>query len=348
MTPFIDGQQLASSQKTASIPTGSPQLDDLTGGIKAETLYLFYGDEELTDALFTHLLANGLKPTDQCPEPEAVYVICGNYRVEHLVMDTEPLIRLVEDTGQLPEAALKRVRVLVASSADQQANLTEELERVIKSSKNTRLVLVKGISKLRMDDARKRNRERVHEEIQRSISSMKRICAEAGAPLVASARESQRGRVPVPEASSYLDHVAGVTIYLRKRERGARYNRAYVLKSPITTQRAREYAYEDDGDMGRTTPPIRMSFEDLLARLRSEYRDALVKQGRREAFDRLVEAWSAELGAISFAESLSLMDLLLLTGLVDDRRVSQELVSRMTDVEKRIEQLEHHSTTNQD
>ena len=42
-----------------------------------------------------------------------------------------------------------------------------------------------------------------------------------------------------------------------------------------------------------------MGFEDLLSKLRTEYRAALVKQGRREAFDRLVEAWSAELGAIS-------------------------------------------------
>ncbi len=340
MTLFIDAQRLASSQQAASIPTGSPQLDELTGGIKAETLYLFYGDEGLTDTLFTHLLVNGLKPTNQCLKPEAVYVICGNYRVERLIMDTEPLIKLIEDAGQLPEDALKRVRVLVASSADQQANLTTELERVIKSSKNTRLVLVKGISKLRIDDARKRNRDRVHEEVQRSIASMKRICAEAGAPLVASTRESHRGRVPVPETSSYLDHLAGIAIYLRRRERGRRFNRAYVLKSPLTTQHAKEYTYEDEQTTEGTTPPIRMSFEDLLARLRGEYRDALVKQGRREAFDRLVEAWSAELGAISYAESLSLMDLILLTGLVDDRQVSEELNTRLATIESHLNQLE--------
>lgn len=83
-----------------------------------------------------------------------------------------------------------------------------------------------------------------------------------------------------------------------------------------------------------------MSFEDLLARLRSEYKDALVKQSRRDAFDRLVEAWSQELGAISYAESLSLMDLLLLTGLVDDRRVSEELTTRITSIEDRLSRLE--------
>lgn len=75
MTSFINAQRLASSQQATSIPTGSPQLDDLTSGIKAETLYLFYGEEDLTDTLFTHLLAQGLKPTDRYPKPEAAYVI---------------------------------------------------------------------------------------------------------------------------------------------------------------------------------------------------------------------------------------------------------------------------------
>jgi len=220
MALFIDAQRLASSQEETGVSTGSPQLDELTGGVKAETLYLFYGEEELTDTLLTHLLTHGLKPTDRYQEPEAAYVICSNYRVEHIFVDTEPPIQLIESTGQLPESALKRVHVLVASSADQQTNLTSELERVIKSSKDMRLVLVKGICKLGRDDARKRNRSRVHEEVQRSIASLKRICAEAGIPLVASARESHRGRVPVPEASSYLDHLAGVTIYLRRGERG--------------------------------------------------------------------------------------------------------------------------------
>ena len=40
--------------------------------------------------------------------------------------------------------------------------------------------------------------------------------------------------------------------------------------------------------MGRTTPAIRMSFEDLLSRMRKEYKDALLSRGRRAAFDRLV------------------------------------------------------------
>jgi hypothetical protein len=58
MTLFIDAQRLASSQEETGVSTGSSQLDELTGGFKDETLYLFYGEEELTNALFTHLLTS--------------------------------------------------------------------------------------------------------------------------------------------------------------------------------------------------------------------------------------------------------------------------------------------------
>ena len=91
--------------------------------------------------------------------------------------------------------------------------------------------------------------------------------------------------------------------------------------------------------MGRTTPSARLSFEELLGRMRTEYKDALLSMPRRAAFDRLVEAWSAEMGAISYAESMSLMDLLLLTGAVDNRRRSEEIGLRIKELEERVARL---------
>ena len=44
--------------------------------------------------------------------------------------------------------------------------------------------------------------------------------------------------------------------------------------------------------------------------MRIDYKDVLVSRERCEAFDRLVEAWSSVLGAVSYAEFLSLMDFL--------------------------------------
>lgn len=95
--------------------------------------------------------------------------------------------------------------------------------------------------------------------------------------------------------------------------------------------------------MGRTTLPTRMSFQDLLQRMRDEYKSALLSRGRRKAFDHLVEAWSAEMGAISYAESMSLMDLLLLTGAIDNRRVNDELNIRASEFERRLAVLENGS-----
>ena len=50
-------------------------------------------------------------------------------------------------------------------------------------------------------------------------------------------------------------------------------------------------------------------------------------------------AWSAEMGAISYAESISLMDLLLLTGAVDNRRANEELSLRISELERRVDKL---------
>jgi len=86
-----------------------------------------------------------------------------------------------------------------------------------------------------------------------------------------------------------------------------------------------------------------MSFQGLLKRMRDEYKAALLSRGRRAAFDRLVEAWSAEMGAISYAESFSLTDLLLLTGAVDNRRVNEELTIRASELERRLASVEKDS-----
>ena len=92
--------------------------------------------------------------------------------------------------------------------------------------------------------------------------------------------------------------------------------------------------------MGRLTQAARASFQDHLNRMRTEYKEALVSKGRREAFDRLVEAWSSELGAISYAESLSLMDLILLTGEVDNRAYLEALRLKLDNLNAELSKAE--------
>ena len=189
--------------------------------------------------------------------------------------------------------------------------------------------MIRGIYKLQLDDARKRGREKVAIEMQTSIAKMKRVCSTHGVPLVASARAVEAKRMPRPEASSYLDHLANVIVYLRRRDKRATYNKAFLLKSPTRPMQSTEYRFKEVKETGRITPPIRMSFNDQVARLRNEYRDAIVKPARKEAFDRLVEAWSSELGAITYAESVSMFDLMLLTAVVENRRLIDDLTDKL-------------------
>jgi hypothetical protein len=211
--------------------------------------------------------------------------------------------------------------------------LADALESALDSG-GVSLAMIRGIYKLQLDDARKRGREKVAIEMQTSIGKMKRVCSAHGIPLVASARAVDAERMPRPEASSYLDHLANIIVYLRRRDKRGTYNRAFLLKSPTRPTSSTEYRFREVKETGRITPPIRMSFNDQVTRLRSEYRDAIVKPTRKEAFDRLVEAWSNEMGAITYAESVSMFDLMLLTAAVENRRLITELTTRLDALSK--------------
>ncbi len=92
--------------------------------------------------------------------------------------------------------------------------------------------------------------------------------------------------------------------------------------------------------MGRNTPPFRQTFHSLVKRLRREFQDALISVPRREAFDHLVGAWSAELGAMWFAESVKLLDLMFLVAIVENRSLSESLSAKIRVLEEKIRFLE--------
>lgn len=340
MSGFVTGLQLQAENEASPVSTGSPELDDLTGGIRPGMFYLFYGEKPLIETLFLHVLTNALRHRSD-RAPTAVYMVCGNYRRERTDIGTDILMELVEASGYRIEEALRRVVILTASSADQQGFLVDELERLLESEPDVSLVLVRGIFKLHRDDARRRDRHVVAEEVQRSIIRLRQLCASHGIPLVASGREV-RGRrlLPQPEASSFLKHLATVIVYLRERGGGGFFNRAFVVKSPTRRPTSTEYRYRVEEELGRTTPPFRQNFNMRIEQLRKEFREAVVSPERREAFDRLVEAWGAELGAISYAESMKMLDLMLLVAAVDNRRAVEELRLRYERVDGRLRRLE--------
>jgi hypothetical protein len=345
MTEYICGLDLFKRSVIENrLSTGSPELDDLIGRIQPDLFYFFYGHKSLIETLFRHMTVQALTENEKgCPI--VVYMLLGNYRKERTDLGLEELAELIEDSGFYMWEALKRVYIFTASSADQQVLLVESLINLLGNEKNVSLVLVRGIYELAKDDPRRRNRRVVYEEIQESISHLRRICAERRIPIVASGRDrsSMNKRNPLPESSLFLMHCANVIIYLRKRKRSSKYNRAFLLDHPIKQLDSVEYHYVVDLKMGRETKPFRQSYQEMVDKLRKEVQDPLRSENRRSAFELLIQAWSDELGAMSYAESFKMLDLMLTISTLENRSLLENLRKQIEQIDNRISIIEDAS-----
>ena len=82
--------------------------------------------------------------------------------------------------------------------------------------------------------------------------------------------------------------------------------------------------------MGRLTKGSkRTRIQDYMKKMRDTFRAALKDDDLQEAFDELWPTWSSEMAAMIYADIIQVMDLILLTSIVDNRReierIKQEL-----------------------
>ena len=62
-----------------------------------------------------------------------------------------------------------------------------------------------------------------------------------------------------------------------------------------------------------------------MKKMRNQFRAALKDNDLQNAFDELWPTWSSEMGAMIYADILQVMDLILLTSIVDNRREIEKL-----------------------
>ena len=78
--------------------------------------------------------------------------------------------------------------------------------------------------------------------------------------------------------------------------------------------------------MGRlTSGSKRTRIQDYMKKMRDQFRAALKDDELQEAFDELWPTWSSEMAAMIYADILQVMDLILLTSVVDNRREIEKL-----------------------
>jgi hypothetical protein len=66
-----------------------------------------------------------------------------------------------------------------------------------------------------------------------------------------------------------------------------------------------------------------------MKHLKDRYRAALKENELQEAFDDLWPTWSSEIAAMIYAEVLSVLDLLILTSVIDNRREISKLKEKI-------------------
>ena len=65
----------------------------------------------------------------------------------------------------------------------------------------------------------------------------------------------------------------------------------------------------------------------------------MINLHRKNAFELLVEAWTAELGSMSYAESFKMLDLILLVSVLENRSLHEDVKRRLQVLESKLNRL---------
>jgi RecA/RadA recombinase len=347
-TEFKTGLQLLRDlQSKPKLTTGSADLDSLIGGgIELGVFYLFYGEDGSgVDFLMHQILVNSLLPIDKYGfDGKAVYLNCGNYKHERTVLDVQLLTFLIKANRMDPMSALEDIYAIPVYSEEQEGEVALEVAKLLEKDKEVKLVVAHNISKPFTASEGTPNKNRLERilRLQGVVGKLSQACAKNNVAFVASCRPKQVGRwrVPQPEGGKYLRHLTNVMVYLRKGGERSPYISAFLLKHPNRAPKRIDFAFTVGGTvMGRITIPFRTVLQEELDSLKRSFKEALVDPAKRDAFDCLMKAWTSEQGAMSYARVPTVLDVMLLTAAVDNRRIIEDLIDQMNFLKSEVENL---------
>jgi hypothetical protein len=326
-------QVYASRAEVQRLSTGSHRLDQLLGGVEPTRFYLLYGDsdEKIQDSFLYKLMVETLKQSGHI-----VFLLCGNYRRDRTTLDTEMLLDLLEAAGFEVEEALSRIHIIGVFSEAQLMNAPSLVQELMQSHE-VKLVAVQQISKLFYSKTAIGFEDRT--EFSGVVSRLKELCSVYDAVLAASsAAKKRRGLSPEPLGGSYFRHAVNVMVYLREMNGGDVSAQLVKHFDKRRVGKRVNLGGEEVDVLGRITKDsMRGRLQQEMRHLKSGYRDALKDNDMQTAFDAVWGDWNNEQGAMIYAQVVSALDLLNLTGVLANRREITELRARLESLEQRYE-----------
>jgi RecA/RadA recombinase len=345
-TEFTTGLQvLREHEATPKLTTGLLELDSLlAGGVELGTFTLLYGDDEpIIDRLLYNFLCNCQLPQEKYGfDGKAALLNCGNYRQEQVLLDLKLATALLRGNGIDPAAGLDQIIAVSAFNTDQAVESVEETANIVKTNGQVRLVVARNLPKLFLGNgARDEIALEMIQQLQHLLAKLWQTCAERNVALVASCRPRRANsfRPSPPEGGVFLRHLAQVMVCVKKQERGRIV--AHLLKHPRRQARMVElFLNQGDFGMGRLTIPFRSQLQQEVENLSRSFKEALIEPARRDAFDSLTRAWTAEQGAMSYAKVPSVLEVMLLAAAVDNRRAIEDLEDENRELRSRLDKLQ--------
>jgi hypothetical protein len=331
--PFKSAQQVFDNlAEVPRLSTGSHRLDQLLGGIKANHFYLFFSEanEKISDTLLYKLMVEAVKENSG----QVLYVLCGNYRRDRTTFDSEEFLNLLEISGLEIEKSLRRIQIICVFSESQLMNLPSLVSKAIYKKGDIRLLVIQQISKLFFSEKAIGFEEKI--EFSGVISRLKELCSTHDIPLVGSCEsKKKRGALPEPMGGSFLRHSANVIVFMRVLKEGISAQLIKHFDKKRTGKRVSLFGEEKE-KLGRITKnSMRDRIQNTMRLLRGGYREALKDDDLQIAFDQIWETWNLEQGSMIYAQVVSALDLLNLTGVISNRREIQTLIQRLESLEKK-------------
>jgi RecA/RadA recombinase len=339
-------QVLHEHEANPRLTTGILELDSLlAGGIELGTFSLLYGDSErFIDRILYNLTCNCQLPRERYGfDAKAILLNCGNYRQEQALLDLDLATSLLKANGLDPATGLDQIIAVSAFNIDQAGEGVEEVCNIVNRDEQVRLVVARNLAKFFIEDGirSKETLTRI-QQLQHLVGKLWQACSVRDVSLVASCRPRRANilRPSPPEGGVFLRHLVQVMVCFRKKEESGAML-AYLLKHPRRKAGMAEFSItHGDSVMGRLTIPFRSQLQQQIENLTRSFREALMEPARRDAFDSIVKAWTAEQGAMSYAKVPSVLEVMLLAAAVDNRKTIEDLQDELRKLQSHLRKAE--------
>jgi hypothetical protein len=339
-------QVLREHEAKPRLTTGILELDSLlAGGVELGTFNLLYGDSErLVDRILYNLLCSCQLPQERYGfDAKAVMLNCGNYRQEQALLDLELATNLLKANNLDPARGLDQIIAVSAFNIDQAGQAVEEACNIVNNDERVRLVVARNLAKFFIEDGiRSRDTLTRIQQLQHLVGKLWQACSAREVSLVASCRPRRANtlRPSPPEGGIFLRHLVQVMVCFRKKEESGTML-AHLLKHPKRKPGIAEFTLNyGDSIMGRLTIPFRSRMQQEIENLTRSFRDALMDPARRDAFDSIVKAWTAEQGAMSYAKVPSVLEVMLLAAAVDNRKTIEDLRDEVRELHSHLQKTQ--------